>query len=103
MGTLGDWFLGVICEANRHQSEEKMEDMVVLARKTEEKRLNTRVEADMFGPSALGFLRGRLEEISAGTDEMQESVLIHREGGEHQDSLCETECGAPCLEARDSQ
>lgn len=71
MGTLGDWFLGVICEANRHPSEEKMEDMVVWARKTEEKRLNTRVEADMFGPSALGFLRGRLEEISAGTDEMQ--------------------------------
>lgn len=33
----------------------------------------------------------------------EEPVLIHREGGEHQDNLCETECGAPCLEARDSQ
>lgn len=73
-----------------------MEDMVFLARETEEKSLNTRVEADVFWPSALGCLRGRLEEISVETEEMQEGQCWYiRKAEDIRIPLCETECEAP--------
>lgn len=62
------WFL----QQRSHQSEEVIEDLEFLAGGVHERKsFNNGIEVDIFWLSSLSWLRGLLEGVRAGADEMQ--------------------------------